>query len=128
MAGVSVFAVVIGAVRVLVGSAFGLVLIMTGVVSGTTIFPGVSFRSAVLAGEAKVGCYDYTSRACTEILGLPNSESSSQSSKVERHTSAPIEVLAFVRAPFDVFKANQLNQMLDAQRLELKKQLDAYAK
>lgn len=125
--GVSLFAFLVGAFRAFAGSAFGLVLIMAGVVSGTTIFPSVSFRSAVLAGEAKVGCYDYTSRACTEMPGLPDSASSGQSSKVVRQSSAPIEVLAFVRAPFDVFKADQLNQMLDAQRLEMKKQLDAYA-
>ncbi|OAS07633.1 hypothetical protein AYO08_09835 [Pseudomonas putida] len=127
VSGVSLFAFVIGAFRAFVGSAFGLVLVMVGVVSGTAIFPSVSFRSAVLAGEAKVGCYDYTSRACTEMLGLPKSAGSDQSSKVEHQGSAPIEVLAFVRAPFDVFKAGQLNQMLDAQRSELKKQLDAYA-
>lgn len=119
---VSVFAFVIGAFRVFVGSAFGLVLIIAGTVTATTIFPSVSFRSAVLVGEAKVGCYDYTSRACTEMLGLPNSTSSDQASKIERKTSAPIELLAFVRAPFDVFKADRLNQMLDEQRLALKEQ------
>ncbi|MCT8191171.1 hypothetical protein ACLPJG_27245 [Pseudomonas aeruginosa] len=127
LSGVSVFAFVIGAFRAFMGSAFGLVLIMAGIVSGTTIFPSVSFRSAVLAGEAKVGCYDYTSSACTKMLGLPDAAASEQSSKVEGKTLAAIEVLAFVRAPFDVFKADQLNQMLDAQRLELKTQLDAYA-
>ena len=127
LSGVSVFAFVIGAFRAFMGSAFGLVLIMAGIVSGTTIFPSVSFRSAVLAGEAKVGCYDYTSSACTKMLGLPDAAASEQSSKVEGKTLAAIEVLAFVRAPFDVFKADQLNQMLDAQRTELKKQLDAYA-
>lgn len=127
LSGVSVFAFVIGAFRAFMGSAFGLVLIMAGIVSGTTIFPSVSFRSAVLAGEAKVGCYDYTSSACTKMLGLPDAAASEQSSKVEGKTLAAIEVLAFVRAPFDVFKADQLNQMLDAQRSELKKQLDAYA-
>ncbi|MFJ4455417.1 MULTISPECIES: hypothetical protein [Pseudomonas] len=116
----SVFAFVIGAFRVFVGSAFGLVLIIAGSVSATTIFPSVSFRSAVLAGEAKVGCYDYTSRVCTEMLGLPNSTGSNQASKIEGKTSAPIELLAFVRAPFDVFKADRLNQMLDEQRLVLK--------
>ncbi|MDH0760381.1 hypothetical protein N5C70_27350 [Pseudomonas juntendi] len=116
-----------GALQAFRGSALGLIFIMIGVIGMPTIFPSVSFRSAVLASEAKVGCYDYMSSACTKMLGLPNSSATDQPSKVERKTSAPIEVMAFLRAPFDVFKADQLNQMLNAQRLELKKQLDAYA-
>jgi hypothetical protein len=112
-----------GALQAFRGSALGLILIMFGVLGMPTIFPSVSFRSAVLASEAKVGCYDYTSLACTKMLGLPNSATSDQSSKVERKTSAPIEVMAFLRAPFDVYKADQLNQMLDAQRLELKEEI-----
>lgn len=31
--------------------------------------------------------------------------------------------MAFLRAPFDVYKADQLNRMLDAQRQELKEEI-----
>lgn len=60
-----------GALQTFRGSSLGLFLIMIGVLAMPTIFPSVSFRSAVLASEAKVGCYDYTSLACTKMLGLP---------------------------------------------------------
>lgn len=120
---ISFVCICVGSLKAWRGSAFGLVIIMVGALGLPTIFPSVSFRSAVLAGDAKVGCFDYNSRACAEMLKLPTNTSADQANKVKRKPSAPIEALAFVRAPFDVFKADQLNQMLEAQRIELKKHL-----
>ena len=88
------------------------------------ISPSASLRSAVLAGEAKIGCYEYTSRACTEMLGLPSRAANpDQSAQPSVHQFIPVQAMAFLRAPFDVFKADQLNQMLDTQRLELKEEI-----
>lgn len=92
----SFVAILFGALKAFRGSAVGLIIITVGVLGFPTIFPSVSFRSAVLANEAKVGCYDYASTACTKMLGLPSRSTSDQSSKVERKSSAPIEVMAFV--------------------------------
>ncbi|MCE0853538.1 hypothetical protein LU689_26915 [Pseudomonas asiatica] len=99
-------------------------VLMTSFVGGVSTAPEVSLRSAVLAGEAKIGCYEYTFRACTEMLGLPSRAANpDQSAQLGGHQATPVQVMAFLRAPFDVFKADQLNQMLDTQRLELKEEL-----
>lgn len=128
-AGLGTGLAIFGVIRCLVGSAFGLFLIAISVALLSGTFPSTSFRSAVLAGDAKVGCYDYSSQACLKMLGLPaRHDSGDRSSEAgARKQALPIEISTFIRAPFDVLKADQLNQMLDAQRQDLKKQLDAYA-
>ncbi|MBW6123136.1 hypothetical protein KZ843_09585 [Pseudomonas aeruginosa] len=84
----------------------------------------VVLRSAILPGDAKVGCNDYASQACTDMSGLVGINTSSvQSNLPMRQQLLPIEFIAFVRAPFDAFHADRLNQVLDQQRAELKKHL-----
>lgn len=95
-------------------------VLMISFIGGVSTAPEVSLRSAVLAGEAKIGCYDYTLLACTEMLGLPSRAANpDQPAQPSVHQFIPVQAMAFLRAPFDVFRADQLNQMLDAQRLEL---------
>lgn len=128
-AGLGVGLALYGVIRSLVGSVFGLFMIAMSVVLLSGSFTSTSFRSAVLAGDAKVGCYDNSSQACLKMLGLPARHGNVERSALAdaRKPTLPIEFLTFFRAPFDVFKADQLNQMLDAQRQELKKHRDAYA-
>lgn len=102
----------------------GLGVLMVSFVAGVSSSPSVSFRSAVLAGEAKIGCYEYANHTCSDIQGLSSSPASlHQSGRAARHLIIPVEVMAFLRAPFDVFRADRLNHMLDRQRLELAEEI-----
>ncbi|WP_054926324.1 hypothetical protein [Pseudomonas sp. NBRC 111142] len=96
-------------------------VLMISFIGAVSTEPSVSLRSAVLAGEAKIGCYDYSLLACTEMLGLPSRAANlDQPAQPSVHQFIPVQAMAFVRAPFDVLKADELNQMLDTQRLEVK--------
>ncbi|MFL9811040.1 hypothetical protein EQ845_13125 [Pseudomonas putida] len=99
-------------------------VLMVSFVGGVSTAPEVSLRSAVLAGEAIIGCYDYTSSGCTQMLGLPSRAANpDHSARTGGRQSIPVQAMAFLRAPFDVFKADQLNQMLETQRLALKERI-----
>ncbi|MFK3818720.1 hypothetical protein ACI2KG_19290 [Pseudomonas sp. NPDC089407] len=109
------------ALQLITPMTLSLGVLMISFIGGVSTEPSVSLRSAVLAGEAKIGCYEYTTRACTEMLGLPSRATNpDQSTRPGVHQSIPVQAMAFLRAPFDVFKADELNQILETQRLEVK--------
>lgn len=77
--------------------------------------PETAFRAAVLEGDAKIGCYDYNSRACLSMLGLPTRGATiMRSIEVTTGPQWPIEVLAVLHAPLDLFDLQRLNLTLDA--------------
>lgn len=97
----------------------GLIVLAFGLLGLPTISPETALRSAVFAGEAKVGCYDYTSRDCAEKLGLLSSTASEARAKHLRQMLPP-EVMALIRAPYDLFNSDRIDQMLFEQRQEVK--------
>lgn len=80
-----------------------------------------SLRSALLHGEAKVGCYNYSGKACLEMLGLPAAAAPYDLDEIpspQLH-SMPIMIEALVRAPFDLVRSDEMGAMVQAQREEL---------
>lgn len=81
----------------------------------------VSLRSALLHGEAKIGCYNYSGKACLEMLGLPAAAAPYDLDEIPspQLRSMPIMFDAVVRAPFDLARAEEIRAIVDSQRADL---------
>lgn len=99
------------------------------------------FRSAALQGMAKIGCYSYEARECREMHGLDTTGAPSmyQAAMLDNEQSryapwylevrnkvpAPVVLdlpgVSFLLSPFDLQKAEELNQLLSTQRSELER-------
>lgn len=81
----------------------------------------VSLRSAVLHGEAKIGCFNYSGKACLKMLGLPSVAAPYDLDEIPtpQVRNSPIMLSAIVRAPFDLARVDEMRGMVAAQRTEL---------
>ncbi|WP_137188142.1 hypothetical protein [Pseudomonas asiatica] len=125
-----------------------LVALVSGLVAAcltVSSLPGNSLRLGALNGDARIGCFSYQSLECREMLsapteGFPSIYSGDQNAvgygryapwfqevlatvkpKINSNISSAIPGVAFLKAPWILAHAAEINATLDAQRDELKR-------
>lgn len=92
--------------------------------------PGTAIRIGLLTGEARVGCFDYSSPECVTRLGLPKRTPPTRLAKIQKQRSRPrpteapstaglLPGAAFLASPLFIREAPALPGLLALQRAEV---------